>query len=97
MFWHYVYDRGMTAAQATAKIIEERTPEYQQQVKARIKSEDINEIVRKELKASDITSAFDPSFLGLAPDPQLTFNPQMRQRAMGDYEESLPGQLRQKR
>lgn len=86
-FRHYVYDRGMTAAEATARIMEERTPEYEQKVKARIKSEDMNEVVKKNLKDSDIRSAFDPSFLGLAPNPSLTFNPEMRVRAMGDYEE----------
>lgn len=86
-FRHYVYDRGLTAADATKRIMEERTPEYQQKVMARIKSEDMNAIVKKELKDSDIRSAFDPSFLGLAPNPQLTFSPEMRVRAMGDYEE----------
>jgi hypothetical protein len=58
-FRHYVYDRGMTAADATKKIIEERTPEYQQKVKARIKSEDVNEIVKKQLSDGDIRHAFD--------------------------------------
>ncbi|WP_398469658.1 lysozyme [Tardiphaga sp.] len=86
-FRHLVYDRGLSAAEATKKIMEERTPEFERDIKARIKSEDVNAIVRKELKDGDIRSAFDPSFLGLAPNPQLTFNPEMRQRAMGDYEE----------
>lgn len=86
-FRHYVYDRGMTAQEATAKIMEERTPEYEQKIKARIKSEDVNAIVKKELKDGDIRSAFDPSFLGLAPNPRLAFSPETRQRAMGDYEE----------
>lgn len=88
-FRHYVYDRGMTAQEATAKIMEERTPEYEQKIKARIKSEDVNAIVKKELKDGDIRSAFDPSFLGLAPNPQLAFSPETRQRAMGDYEENF--------
>ena len=86
-FRHYVYDRGMTAADATKRIMEERTPEYEQKVKARIKSEDMNEVVKKNLSDSDIRSAFDPSFLGLARNPSLTFSPEMRVRAMGDYEE----------
>lgn len=86
-FRHYVYDRGMSAVDATKRIMEERTPEYEQKVKARIKSEDMNEVVKKNLKDSDIRGAFDPSFLGLAPNPSLTFNPEMRVRAMGDYEE----------
>ena len=87
-FRHYVYDRGMTATDATAKIIEERTPEYEQRVKARIKSEDVNDIVKKQLKDSDIRHAFDDSWIPFN-DPKLTFNPEMRQRAMGDYEEAF--------
>ncbi|PDT71740.1 hypothetical protein CO683_00850 [Bradyrhizobium ottawaense] len=87
-FRHYVYDRGMTAAAATAKIIEERTPEYEQRVKARIKPEDVNDIVKKQLKDSDIRNAFDDSWIPFN-DPKLTFNPEMRQRAMGDYEEAF--------
>jgi hypothetical protein len=79
----------MTAAEATRKIMDERTPEYQQKVKARIKSEDVNAIVKKELSDGDIRSAFDASFLGLAPNPQLAFSPETRQRAMGDYEETF--------
>lgn len=86
-FRHLVYDRGLSAADATKRIMEERTPEYERNVNARIKSEDTNAIVKKELKEGDIRSAFDPSFLGLAPNPALTFNPEMRTRAMGDYEE----------
>jgi hypothetical protein len=85
-FRHYVYDRGMSAADATKKIIEERTPEYERTVKAKIKSEDVNEIVKKQLKDSDIRHAFDDSWIPFN-DPKLTFSPEMRQRAMGDYEE----------
>jgi GH24 family phage-related lysozyme (muramidase) len=86
-FRHYVYDRGMSAADATKRIMEERTPEYEQKVKAKLKSDDVNEAVKKNLTVNDIRSAFDPSFLGLASNPQLTFSPEMRVRAMGDYEE----------
>jgi hypothetical protein len=68
------------------KIIEERTPEYEQKVKARIKSEDVNEIVKKQLSDGDIRHAFDDSWIPFN-DPKLTFSPEMRQRAMGDYEE----------
>src|SRR6185503_13492120 len=87
-FRHYVYDRGMTAAEATARIMEERTPEYERTVKARIKSEDMNTIVKKELKDSDIRGAFDNSWIPFN-DPKLAFDPNMRQRAMGDYEEGF--------
>jgi hypothetical protein len=87
-FRHLVYDRGMTAADATKQIIEARTPEYQQTVKARIKSEDVNQIVKKQLSDGDIRHAFDDSWIPFN-DPKLTFSPEMRTRAMGDYEESF--------
>src|SRR5438034_5976426 len=78
----------MSAADGTKKIIEERTPEYEQRVKARIKSEDVNAIVKKELKDSDIRHAFDDSWIPFN-DPKLTYSPEMRTRAMGDYEEAF--------
>ncbi|MFK4647226.1 soluble lytic murein transglycosylase-like protein [Bradyrhizobium ottawaense] len=87
-FRHYVYDRGMTAADAAKRIIEERTPEYEQRVKAKIKSEDVNEIVKKQLSDGDIRHAFDDSWIPFN-DPKLTFSPEMRTRAMGDYEEAF--------
>lgn len=85
-FRHYVYDRGMSAGDATKKIMEERTPEFERNVKARIKSEDMSDVVKKNLKPDDIRGAFDASWIPFN-DPQLTFNPEMRTRAMGDYEE----------
>ena len=85
-FREYTLSRGMSATDATKKIMEERTPEYERTIKAKIKSEDLDQIVKKNLTDSDIRGAFDASFLGLAPNPKLTFNPEMRQRAMGDYE-----------
>lgn len=85
-FREYVYGRGMSAADATKKIMEERTPEFERNVKAKIKKEDLDQIVKKQLSDGDIRGAFDPSFLGLAPNPNLGFDPTMRQRAMGDYE-----------
>jgi hypothetical protein len=68
--------------------MEEQSPEYQQKIKARIKSEDVNEIVKKQLSDRDIRRAFDDSWIPFN-DPKLTFNPEMRQRAMGNYEEAF--------
>jgi hypothetical protein len=85
-YQHYTVDRGMSPEQATARIMEERTPEYERTVKAKIKSEDVNQIVKKELKPSDITSAFDDSWIPFN-DPKLTWDVASRERAMGDYEE----------
>lgn len=91
-FRHLVYDRGMTAADATKRIVEMRTPEYEQKVRAKIKSEDVNEIVKKQLSDGDIRHAFDDSWIPFN-DPKLAFSPEMRTRAMGDYEEAFREQF----
>jgi len=85
-FRNLVYGRGMTAADAARKIMEENAPGYEWTGKAKIKPEDVDQVVRKNLSDGDIRSAFDPSFLGLARNPDLAFSPEARLRAMGDYE-----------
>lgn len=83
---HYVDDLGMTAQQAAAKLIEQNTPEYQAQVKARIKNEDLDKIVKDKLKPSDLGSAFNEG-LPLIGRPSVEFNPEMRAAAMSSYVE----------
>jgi hypothetical protein len=86
-FRHYIDDRGMSAGEATKKIMEEQTPEYERNIKAKIKSEDVNAIVKKELKIGDIEHSFDQVPWIPGTDPKVGFSPEMRTRAMGDYEE----------
>ena len=83
----YVERFGMSAEDAAKKLIEENTPEYKAKIKARIKNEDVNEIVKKKLSIDDMRGAFDTSFLGLARNPQIEFTPEARQSAYSDYVE----------
>lgn len=81
----YVERFGMSADDAARKIVEENTPEYKAKVKARIKTEDINEIVKKKLSVDDMRGAFDESWW--PGKPQLEFTPEARQSAYSDYVE----------
>jgi hypothetical protein len=81
----YVDRFGMSADEAGRKIIEESTPEYKAKVKARVKNEDIGEIVKKKLSIDDMRSAFDTSWW--PGSPQVEFTPEARQSAYSDYVE----------
>jgi hypothetical protein len=88
-FNHLVYGRGFSAQEATKRIIEADTPEYKQRVTARIKGEDVNRIVKDNLKDGDIRAAFDETW-GFGPsNPNLAFNPETRLQAMGHYEDAF--------
>lgn len=91
-FNHRVRDLGMTAEQAAQEHIKSLTPEYQANVKARIKSEDLNEIVKKQLSVDDVRAHFDTieqtGWWALLPGkPQVGFDPDQRKAMYGDYEE----------
>jgi hypothetical protein len=81
----YVDRFGMSADEAGRRIIEENTPEYKAKVKARVKNEDIGEIVKKKLSIDDMRSAFDTSWW--PGSPQVEFTPEARQSAYSDYVE----------
>jgi hypothetical protein len=79
---HYVERFGMTAEEAGKKIIEENSPEFKQKL-AKIKAEDVNEILKKQVTVNDMRSAFDTSWW--PGSPQVEFTPQDRQSAYSDY------------
>ncbi len=81
----YVERFGMSAEEAGRKITEENTPEYKAKVKARVKNEDIGEIVKKKLSVDDLSNAFDTSWW--PGSPQVEFTPGARQSAYSDYVE----------
>jgi hypothetical protein len=85
LFQHRVEDLGMTAEQAAAKHVESLTPEYQAKVKAKIKGEDLNEIVKKQVSVDDLRGAFDASWW--PGKPQVGVSPEQRRGMYGDYEE----------
>jgi hypothetical protein len=62
-FRHYVDNLAMSGEEAANRLVMERTPEHQAKVAAKVKSEDVNAIVSKQLSVADIEKAFDPSIL----------------------------------
>lgn len=88
-FRHRVEDLGMTAKDAARKYIESQTPEYKAKAAARIKNENIDEIVKKQLSVDDIRSAFDASWW--PGRPAVGFDPKTRLAMFNDYAELFRG------
>lgn len=95
-FRHYVEDYGMTAEDAAKKIIQANSPEYQAKLKARLKSEDVDAVIKKQVQngsfQSDLMSAFNlGSVFGIplpyGMRPSVEANPKARQIAIADYAE----------
>ena len=84
-FQHRVEDLGMTAEQAAAKHVESLTPEYQAKVKAKIKNEDLDQIVKKQVSVDDLRAAFDQSWW--PGKPAVGVNPEQRGAMYSDYVE----------
>lgn len=91
---HYTEHFGMTAEEAGQKIIEENTPEYKAKKAARIKTEDLDKIVKDKLSVDDLRAAFNTS--SWLPDraarmfgttPTVEFTPEARKGAYSDYAE----------
>jgi hypothetical protein len=89
-FRHNVEHYGMSAEQAAAKFVKEQSPEYQADLKRRIKAEDVDMILAKEAQAgnlaADLKSAFNEG-LPLFGRPAAEFTPEARQVAQADYAE----------
>jgi hypothetical protein len=93
-FQHYVEHYGMTADAAAKEIIKQQAPEYKADRAAKIKNEDIDQIIKKQVSVSDLTSAFNESTLGslsfgLLGRPSAEFTPEGRKVAYSDYVESF--------
>lgn len=97
-FRHFVEDLGFTSKEAAQRVVEMNNPEHKAKVQARIKSEDLNAIVKKNLKVSDLEFAFDPTYWfqdffrrmddsSASYRPTLAVNPEARRAMFGDYEE----------
>jgi hypothetical protein len=85
-FQHRVGDLGFTATEATRRHIEESKPEYQAQLKVRVKGEDVDKIVREQLDPLDLKKAFNEG-LPLLGRPEAEFDPEHRRELMGSYGE----------
>jgi hypothetical protein len=90
-FRHQIEHFGLTAEQAAQRFIKEQTPEYKAQVKARLKSEDVDAVIRKQAENgtldSELRSAFSEWYQILGGRPAVEFNPAARSIARSDYAE----------
>jgi len=86
-FQNDVEEFGFTSKEATKRYIDSLTPEYKQRVAAKIKGEDLNDIVKKKLVVDDLRSTFDDSFLGWRRNPVIAFEPKTRKAMFEDYEQ----------
>jgi hypothetical protein len=87
-FRHYVDDLGMTADDAAKKIVYQQSSEYQSGVKARLKGEDVDAKLKKELSVDDISNSFDQSWLPFT-DPKVGYTPESRLAMYGQYSEQV--------
>jgi hypothetical protein len=84
---HYIDDLGYSAEQATRKYMEGQSPEYQSKINARIKAENVDELIKKNLSVSDLKSAFNTSILPYGFRPDVASSPEARDRMFADYAE----------
>jgi hypothetical protein len=89
-FRYLVDTRGMTAQEAAIKMIEHQQPEYKAKVAARIKTEDVDDIVKKKVKLNDLENVFDPGdpILGIfSNDPKIQNNVDSRAKMFNTFTE----------
>lgn len=86
-FRHYIDDLGMPAEKAAAKLIVDSQPEHQSGIRAKIKSEDVDDMLKKKLSVGEVEAAFDPSPLGVARNPSIGFTPRQRDEMFKNYAE----------
>jgi hypothetical protein len=82
---HYTQDLAMSPDQAAQRIFADRDPEFVAKTKARIKNEDIDNIVKKNVTIHDVRGAFDESWW--PGTPNIGFTPEMRKEMFGHYVE----------
>jgi hypothetical protein len=78
----------MTADDAAKKIVYQQSSEYQSGVKARLKGEDVDAKLKKELSVDDISNSFDQSWLPFT-DPKVGYTPESRLAMYGQYSEQV--------
>jgi len=89
---HFIDDLNMSSSAAVNKIIEQRSPEFQREVNAKIKTEDVQQIVNKNLSVSDLKNAFDTSWW--PGGPAVGFGPEQRSEMFRDYAEAFADHYR---
>ncbi len=86
-FQHDVNQRGMTLEAAAQKFAKEQTSEYKADVKARIKNEDIDKLIKDNVKIGDLEGAFDQIPWIPFTDPNVAFSHADRLRMFSTYAE----------
>jgi len=96
-FQHYRDALGLTPDQAARKVMQDASPEYQRELKTRLKGEDIDKIIRDDLTQSNMSGPFAPSWgetaltlLGefrWAGSPDVGFQPRDRALMFNDFAE----------
>jgi len=85
-YGQYTEHFGMTPEQAAQKIIEGNSPEYKAKVAARIKNEDVGEIIKKQLDPADLQKAFNEGWTRFG-RPNIEFTEGAKAAAYSDYAE----------
>lgn len=76
---------GLSAEAAANRIIRDQSPEYKASVNARIKGEDVDDLIKKKVTPANIESQFDASFWGLARNPKLGSTFRARDKMFDQY------------
>lgn len=80
----YTDDMGFAPREAAQRVMQEATPDRRAQVKAKVKGEDLDKIVRDNFTdPAEVSKAFDKGLLYRA--PQVGFDPTQRGAVMGHY------------
>lgn len=92
-FGHYVEHYGMTADEASRKLIEQNAPEFKAKIKSRLASEDVDKVIQKGITSgaflSELSSGFaQTKIFGVAVPgfkPAVETTPAARDQALHDY------------
>jgi len=87
-FRHWTETLGLSAKEAAARYVKEQTPEYQAELKKRIKSEDVTATLVKEHASGKLRTEVESAFnVGLPyfGRPSVEFSPEARQDAISTY------------
>ncbi|MBX9825433.1 MAG: hypothetical protein K2Y27_10605 [Xanthobacteraceae bacterium] len=86
-FRHYVDTLGMTADEAAARIIRDRSPEHQARVQVRLKAEDVDGRIRRRLSVGDLAGEFSQVSWSEPFDPNVGFDPATHKELFDHYTE----------
>jgi hypothetical protein len=86
---HYVDTRGMSAAEAAARIIRNRSPEHQASLQARFKVEDVDRKLGRQLSVADLAGEFAQVSWTEPFDPKVGFDPATHKELFEHYTDEV--------